>query len=74
MVEAFILGYQTKLNAILHFLTLQNGRCIGPSASNEVQSINLPNSATRKAGGRKPLEKEMQVVLSIHDLLLEEGS
>nr|CAD1835044.1 unnamed protein product [Ananas comosus var. bracteatus] len=47
----------------------QNGRCIGPSASNEVQSINLPNSATRKAGGRKPLEKEMQVIVDMREFM-----
>ncbi|XP_073002094.1 DNA repair endonuclease UVH1 isoform X2 [Typha latifolia] len=47
----------------------QNGRCIGPNASNGPQSVTSLNSITRKAGGRKPLEKEMQVIVDMREFM-----
>lgn len=46
-----------------HLSSFQNGRCIGPTLANEPEALLSQNSLTRKAGGRKPLEKEMQVML-----------
>ncbi|KAG1354368.1 DNA repair endonuclease UVH1 [Cocos nucifera] len=47
----------------------QDGRCIGPNASNEPQSTISQNSVTRKAGGVKPKEKEMQVIVDMREFM-----
>ncbi|XP_026661913.1 DNA repair endonuclease UVH1 isoform X2 [Phoenix dactylifera] len=47
----------------------QDGRCIGPNASNEPQSAISQNSVTRKAGGIKPKEKEMQVIVDMREFM-----
>lgn len=39
----------------------QDGRCLGLDSSNEPQSVISQNHVTRKAGGRREAEKEMQV-------------
>lgn len=39
----------------------QDGRCLGLNSSVEPQASSSQNSITRKAGGRKEIEKEMQV-------------
>lgn len=47
----------------------QDGRCIGPTAFSEPQSVISQNSVTRKAGGRKPEEKEMQVIVDMREFM-----
>uniref|UniRef100_A0A0D3FCK6 ERCC4 domain-containing protein n=1 Tax=Oryza barthii TaxID=65489 RepID=A0A0D3FCK6_9ORYZ len=47
----------------------QNGRCIGPTLANEPEALLSQNSLTRKAGGRKPLEKEMQVIVDMREFM-----
>ncbi|KAL7167010.1 hypothetical protein ACSBR2_037635 [Camellia fascicularis] len=47
----------------------QDGRCLGPSSSIEPQSITSQNSITRKAGGRKESEKEMQVIVDMREFM-----
>ncbi|XP_077237362.1 restriction endonuclease, type II-like superfamily protein [Tasmannia lanceolata] len=47
----------------------QDGRCIGLTVSSEPQSLSLQNSVTRKAGGKKALEKEMQVIVDIREFM-----
>lgn len=54
-----LLIFTTPCYIAFHFV--QDGRCIGPNASNEPESTISQNSVTRKAGGVKPKEKEMQV-------------
>lgn len=58
----------SSISSILVVLFLcfsQNGRCVGPATQSTEPASGLLNSVTRKAGGRKPLEKEMQVICSI---------
>ncbi|KAJ6851610.1 putative DNA repair endonuclease UVH1 [Iris pallida] len=45
----------------------QNGRCVGSTASSEPRSLVSQNSLTRKAGGRKAPEKEMQVIVDMRE-------
>eukprot|EP00268_Persea_americana_P016571 TRINITY_DN1785_c0_g1_i2.p1 TRINITY_DN1785_c0_g1~~TRINITY_DN1785_c0_g1_i2.p1 ORF type:complete len:999 (-),score=230.25 TRINITY_DN1785_c0_g1_i2:1064-4060(-) len=45
----------------------QDGRCLGLDASNE--SLISQNSITRKAGGRKAAEREMQVIVDIREFM-----
>ncbi|XP_042495816.1 DNA repair endonuclease UVH1 [Macadamia integrifolia] len=45
----------------------QDGRCLGLTSSSEPQSLTLQNSVTRKAGGRKEVEKEMQVIVDMRE-------
>uniref|UniRef100_A0A0E0K7G9 ERCC4 domain-containing protein n=1 Tax=Oryza punctata TaxID=4537 RepID=A0A0E0K7G9_ORYPU len=47
----------------------QNGRCIGPTLANEPEALLSQNSLTRKAGGRKPPEKEMQVIVDMREFM-----
>ncbi|XP_068669704.1 DNA repair endonuclease UVH1-like [Aristolochia californica] len=47
----------------------QDGRSIELTASNEPQSLTSLNSITRKAGGRKPLENEMQVIVDVREFM-----
>lgn len=42
----------------------QEGRCLGLDSSNEPQSVISQNLITRKAGGRREAEREMQVRMS----------
>ena len=44
----------------------QDGHCLGLESSVETQGTSSQNSVTRKAGGRKEVEKEMQV----HDCII----
>ncbi|CAM0871317.1 unnamed protein product [Alopecurus aequalis] len=47
----------------------QSGRCLGPSLANEPEPIMSQNSLTRKAGGRKPTDKEMQVIVDMREFM-----
>ncbi|KAJ4784542.1 DNA repair endonuclease UVH1 [Rhynchospora pubera] len=47
----------------------QNGRCLGPATQSTEPDSALSNSMTRKAGGRKPLEKEMQVIVDMREFM-----
>ncbi|XP_051205942.1 DNA repair endonuclease UVH1 [Lolium perenne] len=47
----------------------QSGRCIGPTLANEPEPILSQNSLTRNAGGRKPTEKEMQVIVDMREFM-----
>ncbi|KAL6961719.1 DNA repair endonuclease uvh1 [Sarracenia purpurea var. burkii] len=47
----------------------QDGRCLGPGSSIEPQAITSQNSITRKAGGRKEAEKEMQVIVDMREFM-----
>ncbi|XAR70551.1 hypothetical protein NMG60_11027444 [Bertholletia excelsa] len=47
----------------------QDGRCLGPTSSIDPQSISSQNSITRKAGGRKEAEKEMQVIVDMREFM-----
>lgn len=49
----------------IHLIDFQDGRCIGPTLANEPEPLLCQNSVTRKAGGKKAPEKEMQVILMI---------
>lgn len=40
---------------------IQDGHCLAVSSSVETQATSSQNAITRKAGGRKEAEKEMQV-------------
>lgn len=47
----------------------QDGSSLGPQSSMEPQSTTLQNSITRKAGGRKEVEKEMQVIVDMREFM-----
>ncbi|KAM0888139.1 hypothetical protein ACQ4PT_028499 [Festuca glaucescens] len=48
---------------------IESGRCIGPTLANEPEPILSQNSVTRNAGGRKPTEKEMQVIVDMREFM-----
>ncbi|AQK60715.1 DNA repair endonuclease UVH1 [Zea mays] len=47
----------------------QDGRCIGPTVANEPEPPLCQNSITRKAGGKKAPEKEMQVIVDMREFM-----
>lgn len=47
----------------------QDGRCLGMNSSVEPESITSQNSITRKAGGRKEVEKEKQVIVDMREFM-----
>lgn len=47
----------------------QDGRCIGPTVTNEPEPFLCQNSITRKAGGKKAPEKEMQVIVDMREFM-----
>ncbi|CAL4920269.1 unnamed protein product [Urochloa decumbens] len=47
----------------------QDGRCIGPTLANEPEPLPCQNSITRKAGGKKAPEKEMQVIVDMREFM-----
>lgn len=47
----------------------QDGRCLGVNSSVEPESITSQNSITRKAGGRKEVEKEKQVIVDMREFM-----
>ncbi|PHT92856.1 DNA repair endonuclease UVH1 [Capsicum annuum] len=47
----------------------QDGRCLGLDSSNEPQSIISQNLITRKAGGRREAEREMQVIVDMREFM-----
>uniref|UniRef100_A0A453JBE6 ERCC4 domain-containing protein n=1 Tax=Aegilops tauschii subsp. strangulata TaxID=200361 RepID=A0A453JBE6_AEGTS len=47
----------------------QSGRCIGPTPANEPEPLLSQNSLTRKAGGRKPTGKDMQVIVDMREFM-----
>ncbi|KAI8547037.1 hypothetical protein RHMOL_Rhmol07G0164500 [Rhododendron molle] len=47
----------------------QDGRCLGSNSSIEPESTTFQNSLTRKAGGRKEVEKEMQVIVDMREFM-----
>ncbi|KAK8957692.1 DNA repair endonuclease UVH1 [Platanthera zijinensis] len=47
----------------------QDGRCIEPSSICEPSSVVPQNSVTRKAGGRKIIEKEMQIIVDMREFM-----
>ncbi|KAK8447080.1 hypothetical protein SEVIR_9G583100v4 [Setaria viridis] len=47
----------------------QDGRCIGPTLANEPDPLLSQNSITRKAGGKKTPEKEMQVIVDMREFM-----
>uniref|UniRef100_A0A2N9HVS1 ERCC4 domain-containing protein n=1 Tax=Fagus sylvatica TaxID=28930 RepID=A0A2N9HVS1_FAGSY len=46
----------------------QDGRCLGLNSSLELHSSSQ-NSITRKAGGRKEIEKEMQIIVDMREFM-----
>ncbi|XP_021673160.2 DNA repair endonuclease UVH1 isoform X1 [Hevea brasiliensis] len=47
----------------------QNANCLGLDSSMESQPSSSQNSITRKAGGRKEVEKEMQVIVDMREFM-----
>ncbi|XP_021813564.1 DNA repair endonuclease UVH1 isoform X1 [Prunus avium] len=47
----------------------QDGNCLGLNSSLEPQTMSSQNSVTRKAGGRKEVEKEMQVIVDMREFM-----
>ncbi|XP_055821200.1 DNA repair endonuclease UVH1 isoform X2 [Solanum dulcamara] len=47
----------------------QEGRCLGLNSSNEPQSVISQNHITRKAGGRREAEREMQVIVDMREFM-----
>uniref|UniRef100_A0ACD5ZPR0 Uncharacterized protein n=1 Tax=Avena sativa TaxID=4498 RepID=A0ACD5ZPR0_AVESA len=47
----------------------QSGRCLGPTPASEPEPILSQNSLTRKAGGRRPTEKDMQVIVDMREFM-----
>ncbi|KAF8780291.1 hypothetical protein HU200_001969 [Digitaria exilis] len=47
----------------------QDGRCIGPTLANEPEPLLFQNSVTRKAGGKRAPEKEMQVIVDMREFM-----
>jgi len=47
----------------------QDGHCIGPTLANEPEPLLCQNSITRKAGGKKAPEKEMQVIVDMREFM-----
>lgn len=47
----------------------QDGRCLGPNSFIEPQDLTQQNSSTRKAGGRKEPEKEMQIIVDMREFM-----
>nr|CAB3502306.1 unnamed protein product [Digitaria exilis] len=46
-----------------------DGRCIGPTLANEPEPLLCQNSVTRKAGGKRAPEKEMQVIVDMREFM-----
>jgi hypothetical protein len=63
-MQAKLLSYFSDMKYI-YLLFIQDGHCIGPTVANEPEPLLCQNSITRKAGGKKAPEKEMQVMLMI---------
>ncbi|TXG51234.1 hypothetical protein EZV62_023758 [Acer yangbiense] len=47
----------------------QDGHCLGLNLSTEAQATTSQNAVTRKAGGRKEVEKEMQVIVDMREFM-----
>uniref|UniRef100_A0ACD5VIP6 Uncharacterized protein n=1 Tax=Avena sativa TaxID=4498 RepID=A0ACD5VIP6_AVESA len=47
----------------------QSGRCLGPTPASEPEPILSQNSLTRKAGGRRATEKDMQVIVDMREFM-----
>ncbi|KAK4338181.1 hypothetical protein RND71_042668 [Anisodus tanguticus] len=47
----------------------KDGRCLGLDSSNEPQSVISQNQITRKAGGRREAEREMQVIVDMREFM-----
>ncbi|KAK4843496.1 hypothetical protein QYF36_008846 [Acer negundo] len=47
----------------------QDGHCLGLNLSSEAQATTSQNAVTRKAGGRKEVEKEMQVIVDMREFM-----
>ncbi|KAJ4844426.1 hypothetical protein Tsubulata_038601 [Turnera subulata] len=47
----------------------QNGHCLGLNSSMELEASSSQNSITRKAGGRKEVQKEMQVIVDMREFM-----
>jgi len=47
----------------------QDGHCIGPTLANEPEPLLCQNSITRKAGGKRAPEKEMQVIVDMREFM-----
>ncbi|KAK9275193.1 hypothetical protein L1049_022454 [Liquidambar formosana] len=47
----------------------QDGRCLGINSSIEPQATTSQNSITRKAGGRKEVEKEVQIIVDMREFM-----
>ncbi|KAK4758286.1 hypothetical protein SAY87_019587 [Trapa incisa] len=47
----------------------QDGRCVGLNPSLEPQPSSLQNSITRKAGGRKDVDKQMQIIVDMREFM-----
>ncbi|PON53937.1 DNA repair protein [Trema orientale] len=47
----------------------QDGHCLGLNSSVEEQGTSSQNSVTRKAGGRRDVEKEMQVIVDMREFM-----
>ncbi|KAL5551305.1 hypothetical protein UlMin_001481 [Ulmus minor] len=47
----------------------QDGQCLGLNSSVEAQGTSSQNSITRKAGGRRDVEKEMQIIVDMREFM-----
>ncbi|CAN7059370.1 unnamed protein product [Brassica rapa subsp. trilocularis] len=47
----------------------QDGLCMGSNSSTDYPASNTQNSLTRKAGGRKEIEKETQVIVDMREFM-----
>ncbi|KAL5750805.1 hypothetical protein ACOSP7_025408 [Xanthoceras sorbifolium] len=47
----------------------QDGHCLGLNSSTEAHATSSQNAVTRKAGGRKDVEKEMQVIVDMREFM-----
>ncbi|KAF3793006.1 DNA repair endonuclease [Nymphaea thermarum] len=58
-----------RQKSLMMFPVDQDGRCLGLTVPCEPQSLDSQNALTRKAGGRKPPEKQMQVIVDMREFM-----
>ncbi|KAF5177658.1 Dna repair endonuclease uvh1 [Thalictrum thalictroides] len=58
-----------RQKSLMMIPTNQDELCPGLAPSSGPEALNIQNSITRKAGGRKPVEKEMQVIVDMREFM-----
>ncbi|XWS49184.1 hypothetical protein CRYUN_Cryun13aG0142100 [Craigia yunnanensis] len=58
-----------RQKSMMMILVYQDGFCLGLNSSSELQGSSSQYSITRKAGGRKEAEKEMQVIVDTREFM-----